>query len=623
MEDLHGQTRAETSHNILLDKEGRAKGSAARIVELALYRGVAVVNILRVLWREAGSFGRVRIGIVLVLVAAGAVLIALSPVAFKVIVDDLANGGHVNRHSALVLVAFYVGSLWLARIAGELSRFFHARALQRLFHALGKTVFSHLMQLPLQFHLERRTGAVSQTLDSGLEGLRMVLQNLMFSCIPVVAELTTVVVVLVRTVAWPFVYLFCGALLSYGMAFAYSAARITKAARAASSARIDVTAMMTDSLLNYETVKYYTAEGLVKLRVGIALAHCEREWCCFHRMYTINGLAVAGIFTAFLAATVLYATKEVQRGGMTVGNFVLVNAYMLQFVRPAETLGYAVQGLSQGVAMLEKLMELLLERPEPPLMDSVRQYSGGPCALEFRDVSLSYDKSRRVLARLDLRIPAGCTVGIVGPSGSGKSSVVRLLMRLLEPESGTILLDGTPISRLSLAELRSAIAVVPQDTALFNETISYNIAFGRPDASANDIAQAARVAQLHDFIMTLPRGYETKVGERGIKLSGGERQRVSIARAVLRSPKVFVFDEATSSLDSETERGILSSLREISKFHTTLAIAHRLSTVLYAEEIVVLEKGRVAERGTHSSLLRENGRYAALWLAQHGDAVGA
>lgn len=582
-----------------------------------------VGNAVRMLWREADFFARVRIGMVLVLVVAAAVLMALSPVALKLIVDGLTNGGHINARPAVVLVVLYVGSLWLGRTAGELARFFYARALQRLFHALAKTVFSHLMHLPLRFHLDRRTGAVSQTLDNGLEGLRMVMQNLMFSCLPVAVEMATVVSVLVRTVTSPFVYLFCSALICYGVAFAHSAARITKVARSASSARIDVTAMMTDSLLNYETVKYYTAEDLVKHRVGTALAHCESEWCLFHRKYAGNGLAVAGIFAAFLAATVSYATDQVQRGGMTVGNFVLVNAYMLQLARPAETLGYAIQGLSQGLAMLEKLTELLLERPEPPPLSGTQRCSRGACALEFRDVSLSYDKHHRVLARLDFQVPAGCTVGIVGPSGSGKSTVVRLLMRLLEPETGTIFLDGTPISGLSLADLRGSIAVVPQDTALFDETLAYNIAFGTPGASASSIEQAAKVAHLHDFIMTLPRGYETKVGERGIKLSGGERQRVSIARAVLRSPKVYVFDEATSSLDSETEREILARLREISKFHTTLAIAHRLSTVLHAAEILVLEKGCVVERGTHVSLLRESGRYAALWLAQRGGAAAA
>jgi len=288
---------------------------------------------------------------------------------------------------------------------------------------------------------------------------------------------------------------------------------------------------------------------------------------------------------------------------------------MLQIIRPIEMLGYAVQGFSQGAAMLNSMLKLLKEAPEPESMDAT-VVTSGPGRLEFDSVAVSYRSDRSILDGVSFSIPAGKTLGIVGTSGAGKSTIVRLVTRLLEVDSGRILLDGVPMSEMSLPAVRQAIAVVPQDTVLFNDTIGYNIAFGKHGSTQQEIEDAARVAHLHDFIMSLPDGYETQVGERGVKLSGGEKQRVSIARAALKHPRIYVFDEATSSLDSKTERQILHNLRDISSTHTTLVIAHRLSTVVHADEIVVLDHGTIVERGTHASLLELNGRYAALWRAQ-------
>jgi ATP-binding cassette subfamily B protein len=281
-----------------------------------------------------------------------------------------------------------------------------------------------------------------------------------------------------------------------------------------------------------------------------------------------------------------------------------------------------MQSLSQGVAFLEKMFELFRERPEPPATEDA-PHLDGPGALEFENVSLSYASDRRILTDVSFRIPSGRTLGIVGASGAGKSTIVRLLTRLVDADSGRIVLDGVPVSELSLMRLRQAIAVVPQDPVLFNDTIAYNIGFGRPSSTRQEIEHAAKLAHLHDFVMSLPGKYETKVGERGVKLSGGEKQRVAIARAALKRPLIFVFDEATSSLDSRTEREILQNLIEVSRQSTTLVIAHRLSTVVHADEIVVLEAGTVVERGTHATLLRRNGRYAALWEAQQKGAVAA
>jgi ATP-binding cassette, subfamily B, heavy metal transporter len=300
---------------------------------------------------------------------------------------------------------------------------------------------------------------------------------------------------------------------------------------------------------------------------------------------------------------------------MTVGTFVLIHTYMFRLVQPLEMIGYAMQQLSQGFAFLEKLLHVFQETPESPSANK-SSLPGGPGRLDFRNVSLAYRADRTILRDVCFEIPAGKTLGVVGASGSGKSTLVRLLVRLVEPDGGEITLDGVPLAQLSLPSLRQAIAVVPQDTVLFNDTIGYNIAFGRANSTQEEVERAAKLAHLHDFVMSLPDKYQTRVGERGVKLSGGEKQRISIARAALKQPRIYVFDEATSSLDSRTEAEIMNNLREISHNSTTLVIAHRLSTVVHADEIVVLESGAIVERGTHFSLLRINGRYARLWEAQ-------
>jgi ATP-binding cassette subfamily B protein len=425
---------------------------------------------------------------------------------------------------------------------------------------------------------------------------------------------------------------------------------------------------MTDSILNYETVKYFAGEVLAERRVGGALVRTEQEWVRFYSQFAVNGVLVATIYAGFLGTSILYAAREVQIGKISIGTFVLVNTYMLQIVRPVEALGYAVQSLSQGLAYLDKMLELFRERteadvesgrgsvqaePDPStlltpcpsrgemeketnstllhrfakLCEVDEEFPGegkyGPGELEFRDVCLSYRSDRPILKGVSFKVPAGKTLGIVGASGSGKSTLVRLLVRLLEADSGTILLDGIPIEGLSLTRLRQSIAVVPQDTVLFNDSIGYNIGFGKPDSSQEEVERAARLANLHDFILSLPGRYETRVGERGVKLSGGERQRVSIARAALKRPVIYVADEATSSLDSRTERDIVRNLQEVARNTTTLVIAHRLSTVAHADEIIVLEEGVVVERGTHASLLAQGKRYAALWQAQHHETAAA
>jgi ABC-type transport system involved in Fe-S cluster assembly fused permease/ATPase subunit len=577
-------------------------------------------EVIGLIWTDATGFVRFRLVLALALIIAASAMTALGPVALKLIVDAFTGQGGATGLSVAVLIGLYVLSQWLARTVGEIRGLVYARAERRMARTLSERLFAHVMRLPLRFHLERQTGAISQTLDNGLNGYQMVLHTLVFTILPVATELGTIVIVLSRLNQPAFLGLFSGAIVAYAVVFWYAAYTIMTAAQAASDSQVNATAVMTDSILNYETVKYFTAESVVQERVRRVLTQTEEGWVGFYRRYAYNGLGVATIFAGFLLATIVHAAHEVQGGRMTVGSFVLVNTYMLQVVRPVEQLGYAMQMLSQGIAFLGKMFEIFREKPETTSGFEAASSSGAG-RLEFDSVAVGYRSDRVVLKNVTFTLPAGKTVGVVGGSGAGKSTLVRLLVRLIDPDSGRILLDGLSIGELPLSLLRQAIAVVPQDTVLFNDTIAYNIAFGKAGSTQAEVEHAARLAHLHEFIMSLPDGYETKVGERGVKLSGGEKQRVSIARAAIKHPRIYVFDEATSSLDSNTEREILRNLREISRFSTSLIIAHRLSTVVHADEIIVLEGGTVVERGTHAALLRQNGKYAALWEAQQQGTV--
>jgi ABC-type transport system involved in Fe-S cluster assembly fused permease/ATPase subunit len=575
-----------------------------------------------IIWSDADRFVKRRLAAVLLLVITAAVLTALGPLALKWLVDGFTEQATGVSISPLILVGAYVLSQFLARAVGEIRGLVYARAERRMFRVLSGRLFAHILRLPLRFHLDRKTGGVSQTLENGLTGYQMILHHLVFTFLPVTAEMGTIIVVLTRLAHPPFLMLFCGALVCYATAFAYAAKTIARAAKSASAAHVDGAGQMTDALLNVELVKCFAAETIVQERVGRALSRTEAEWVSFYRRYAVNGVTVSTIFAAFLAATTLYAVHEVEGARLTVGDFVLITAYMLQVIRPVEALGYAMQGFSQGAAMLEKMLALFHEKSEPVQPGKAGRLEG-PGDLEFENVTLSYGPHRAALQGVTFKVPAGKTVGIVGASGSGKSTLVRLLVRLLEPDTGRILLDGVPISALSLASLRQAIAVVPQDTVLFNESVGDNIAFGKAGCTQEEIEQAASWAHLDELIASLPDTYDTNVGERGLKLSGGERQRLAIARAAIKRPRIYVFDEATSALDSVTELEIARNLQEISRSITTLVITHRLSTVAHADEIIVLERGAVIERGTHASLLRQHGRYAAFWTAQQTGPVAA
>jgi ATP-binding cassette subfamily B protein len=573
---------------------------------------------LHLLWSESDSYIRSRIGSAFLLVVGYSVITGLAPIAFAYLVDEFAETKRTGNYwLPVMLLSAYVLSQFLVRALSAIRDLLHGRGEQRLYRYISRRLFSHIVRLPLRFHLERKTGAMGETLTQGLNGYQMLVQHLIYTILPSIVEFATIVVVLFAFGHPLYLAIYAAAAVAYAFAFAHGAAAVTEPAQVASAAHVEAHAVLTDSLLNYETVKYFDAETAVYDKYDSALATTESAWGVFWRRRTSNTVIVSLIFAVSLVASLGFAGYEVLRGSMTIGEFTLINSYMLRITVPLEMLGYAVRDVSQGLAYLQKMLELFREKPE---LDAAPVAAGSLSTqgeLVFDRVSFSYRSDRAVLKDVSFSVPAGRTVAIVGMSGSGKSSLIRLLFRLCEPESGQIRLDGVSISAMPLSTLRQSIAVVPQDMVLFNDTIGNNIAFGRWGSTREHVERAARLAHLQHLIASLPEGFDTMVGERGLKLSGGERQRIAIARAAVKQPRIFVFDEATSSLDTRTEREILRNLTEVSQGCTTLVIAHRLSTIVHADEIVVLESGTIVERGMHSVLLQANGAYAALWRVQH------
>lgn len=582
----------------------------------------------RLFWTVSDQWTKRRLLLALALVASGALITAFTPVALKRLVDLLtqaseaggAGGGNLSSvlYGAAGLVLLYVAGQFLSRTLTELRQYVHGGAEQRLRRHIAGNLFEHLIRLPLQFHLDRRTGAMGETAEQGVRGYQLLLTHAVYTVLPILVELVAVALILVHYGHQQYILIIAAAAFAFVVAFHRGAVAMTGSSQQVSQSHIDAQAVLTDSLLNCETVKYYDAERVVCNRYDGALGRMETAWRHFYKHRAVNGIAIATILAAALGTSLYLAASDVARGAMTVGDFVLVNAYVLRLVQPLELLGYAVRDIAQGVAFLQALLDLLEHEREGDTPAGHAEVSCARGELTVDHVSFSYPNGRALLRDISFTVPAGHTVAIVGASGVGKSSIIRLLFRLFAPTKGRILLDGTPIDEIPLTALRQAISVVPQDTVLFHDSIANNIGFGRVGASRADIENAARIAHLHDAIMAMPEAYETIVGERGLKLSGGERQRVAIARAALKRPRIFVFDEATASLDSETEREILQNLLAVSATSTTLVIAHRLSTIVHAHKILVLEAGAVVEQGAHAELVASAGVYAAMWRAQQG-----
>ena len=594
--------------------DSRATSPAPRTIVEALR------TTFRLIWKESDTFTRRQLAYSFVLLLVGSLLSAGYPVVYKLTID--AFSGNADP-SALIAPGLLIAALVLTNytlgISMSVRELVHGIGVQRLNRRISNRLFGHLVRLPLGFHLDRKTGAIGSTISQGLHGCQVLLQHAVFTFLPVIIEFAGIVFVLVHFKHATYLIILGVAALAYGYAFWKAAEQIAEPSRKVSEAYVEANATLTDSLLNYETVKYFHAEPKICGQYDQKLADQESTWRRVLRIKTGQSVLLNSIFAASMGASLGYAGYEVLHGTMTIGDFVLINSYVSRLIQPLQSMGMAARDVSEALAYLEKMLDMFREKAE--VDGGLQRQSGSQTAgsIAFDQVTFSYKPDRSTLTDVTFNVPAGRTLGIVGSSGSGKTSIIRLLFRLYEPSSGQITLDGVPIQQLPLVDLRSAIAVVPQDTVLFNDTIATNIGFGKLDATRAEIEAAAKVAHLDELIANLPDGYETRVGERGLKLSGGEKQRIAIARAALKRPLIYVFDEATSSLDSRTEREILQNLIDVARTSTTIVIAHRLSTVAHADEIVVLDKGTIVERGRHSELLDVDGSYAALWRAQNGD----
>jgi ATP-binding cassette, subfamily B, heavy metal transporter len=481
---------------------------------------------------------------------------------------------------------------------------------------LAIEVFEHLHRLSLRFHLERKTGGLTRVLERGRNAIETLVRTSMLTAVPTIVEFALVVVAMLFSFDWRYVAAITVTVLAYLIYTTVATNWRIGIRRSMNESDSDANTKAIDSLLNFETVKYFGAEEREAARYDKAMARYERTSVRAYVSLTVLNAGQALIFTLGLIAVLLMCVAEVRNGTKTVGAFVLVNLIMLQLYQPLNFMGMVYREIRQAIIDVEAMFAILAQNPEIEDIPGAQPLRVTAGAVRFENVDFAYDPDRRILRGVSFEAPAGHTIAIVGPSGAGKSTISRLLFRFYEPNAGRILIDGQNIGAVTQSSLRAAIGMVPQDTVLFNDTILYNIAYGRDGASEQDVVAAAEDAQIDCFIRSLPQGYEAPVGERGLKLSGGEKQRVAIARSMLKAPPILVLDEATSALDSFTEREIQSALERVSRGRTTIVIAHRLSTVVNADEILVLDKAVIAERGSHHELLARGGIYSAMWTRQ-------
>jgi ATP-binding cassette subfamily B protein len=576
----------------------------------------AAQRLWALVWPADDPVIRRRLLVTVALLLGAALLNALVPLLFARAVDRFAEVDSVLAAVPIGLLAAYVFLGWAGKLMNELRWALYGPIEQRLRRRLALRSLEHLHALSLGFHLDRRTGQIGRVMDNGLSGLRELLFDAVFLILPLVAEVVFVGIVLFLVLDAVFAGVLLATIIVYAVILVVGSEWLREHQRRAVRESSAAQGRAVDSLLNYETVKYFGNERHVAERYDQSLSLVERLTVKALSLRALTGVVLVTTLAIGTGTILFLAAYRVGAGAMTIGAFVLVNTYLLQLTRPMDRLGQLYRSIKQAFVDLEQLMLLLDEAPEVRDRPEARHLSVTRGAVRFADVGFAYRSDRPILDGIDFVVRPGEKVALVGPTGAGKSTVARLLFRFWDPTSGEISIDGQDLRAVTQASLRAAIAVVPQDTVLFNDTIGYNIAFGRPDASEAEIEEAARAAELHDFIMTLPDRYATLVGERGLKLSGGEKQRVAIARAILKRPKLFILDEATSSLDSATERAIQASLDRLARGVTTLVIAHRLSTVTDADEILVMAEGRIVERGRHAALLANNGLYAALWREQ-------
>ncbi len=578
-------------------------------------------------WPHARADLRGRIYIAFALMLVAKLITVAVPYAFKWATDAVTREARTHGEATHDVLGLLLGPIALVALYGVL-RILMSLATQgrdALFAAvamnavrrLAQEVFVHLHQLSLRFHLERKTGGLTRVLERGRNAIETIVRIIMLTAIPTAVEFTLILLVLFFQFDLGYVGVVVGMILVY-LAWTFAATNWRMSIRRSmNESDTDANTKAIDSLLNYETVKYFGAEAREAQRYDRSMARYEAMSIKTYTSLTVLNAGQAVIFTIGLAGVMMMSIGGIRSGAHSVGDFVLVNAMMIQLYQPLNFMGMVYREVKQATIDIEMMFDILGQNAE------IADRTDAPALrvplghVRFEDVGFAYDRERKILRGISFEVPPGRTVAVVGPSGAGKSTLSRLLFRFYEPSSGRITIDGQDIAAVTQSSLREVIGMVPQDTVLFNDTIAYNIRYGRWDAGDAEVREAARLAQIDHFITVAPGGYDAQVGERGLKLSGGEKQRVAIARTILKSPPILILDEATSALDTFTEREIQASLAQISRGRTTLVIAHRLSTVVDADEILVLDAGRIVERGTHDALLTRGGVYAAMWDRQH------
>jgi ATP-binding cassette subfamily B protein len=592
-------------------------------------RGALLTTIIRLwpyIWPSERRDLKLRVlGAMVLLLAAKLATISV-PFTFKWATDALAGHGTAPAAASdwllwavsipVAMTIAYGGMRILMAALTQLRDGIFAKVAMHAVRRLAYRTFVHMHELSLRFHLERKTGGLTRVLERGRNAIETIVRMVILQLSPTIIELALIVAVLMWQFDWRYVAVIMATVAVY-LVYTYHATEWRIGIRRRmNESDTDANVKAIDSLLNYETVKYFSAEQREAERYDKSMMRYESASVSAYTSLAVLNAGQAVIFTLGLAAAMVMCAFEIKAGTKTIGDFVLINSMMIQLYQPLNFMGMVYREIKQAVIDIETMFSILAREPE------IRDAPGAPPlkvtsgSIRFENVRFAYEPERRILKGISFEVPAGKTVAVVGPSGAGKSTISRLLFRFYDLAGGRILIDGQDIAKVTQQSLRHAIGMVPQDTVLFNDTIRYNIRYGRWQANDAEVEEAAKLAQIDDLIRLSPKGYETEVGERGLKLSGGEKQRVAIARTILKAPPILVLDEATSALDSHTEREIQDALERVSKGRTTLVIAHRLSTIVGADEIVVLDQGEIVERGTHVALLAANGLYASMWNRQ-------
>jgi ATP-binding cassette subfamily B protein len=585
-----------------------------------------VVVLWPYIWPSDRRDLKLRVWVTMALLLVAKIATMAVPFTFKWATDALTGQGSAPLGPAswlgwaiaapvLMTVAYGVMRILMAVLTQARDGLF-AKVAMNAVRRLAYMVFEHMHRLSLRFHLERKTGGLTRVLERGRNAIETIVRMVIMQLVPTVIELSFIIVVLLYQFDWRYVALIVATVACY-MVYTYFATEWRIGIRRRmNDSDSDANVKAIDSLLNYETVKYFVAEEREAARYDRAMARYEEASVKSYVSLAVLNAGQATIFTIGLAGAMVMCAYGIEQGTHTVGDFIMINAMMIQLYQPLNFMGMVYREIKQAVIDIENLFSILNRKPEIEDRPGALALDVRRGAIRFVDVSFSYDPERPILKGLSFEVPAGKTIAVVGPSGAGKSTISRLLYRFYDVKGGRIEIDGQDIRDVTQVSLRAAIGMVPQDTVLFNDTIRYNIRYGRWEATDAEVEEAARHAQIDNFIRIAPKGYETEVGERGLKLSGGEKQRVAIARTILKGPPILLLDEATSALDSHTEKDIQDALDRVSKNRTTLVIAHRLSTIVAADEILVLDHGVIVERGTHQQLLARGGLYASMWSRQ-------